>query len=75
MSIISRETLWEMSKAYLRGMIISYFSGKNKADKLKLDTILKDLQSLDRQYAVDPNKNLYKECLRLQTELDLVSQH
>lgn len=73
MPIINRGTLWETSKAYLRGMIISYFSGNNKADKLKLDTIFKDLQSLDHQYAIDPNKDLYKERLRLQTEFDLLT--
>jgi len=56
MPIISREILWEMFKEYLKGMIISYFSGKNKAAKFKLDPILKDLQSLDSQYAVDQIK-------------------
>ncbi len=73
MPSISRGTLWETFKAYLRGMIISYISGTNKANKLKLDTILKDLQNFDRQYAADPNKDLYKERLRLQTEFDLLT--
>lgn len=70
---IGRGTLWETFKAYLRVMIISYISGTNKANKLKLNAILTDLQTLDCQYAADPNKDLYKECLHLQTEFNLLT--
>lgn len=54
-------------------MTICYFSGSNEADKLVLDTILKDLQCLDGQYDVDPNQDLHRERLHLQTQIDLLT--
>lgn len=69
----SYSLLWESLKAYLRGQIISYSSYLNKAHKAKLDELSKAILKFDHQYALTLSSALYKQCLSLQSELDLLS--
>lgn len=69
---ISRSTLWETFKAYLRGQIISLSSLKNKRRREKESKITQELVEADRVYACSPTPDLYKKRQSLQTELNLL---
>lgn len=60
-------------KVYLRGQIIAYSSTIRKEKNSKLHDIPQQILDIDSKYAQSPAPDLYKECLRLQTEYNLLS--
>lgn len=58
---ITRSTLWETFKVYLRGQIISLINMKNKQQREKESKITEELIELDRKYANSPTPDLYKK--------------
>ena len=70
---ISRRTLWEAFKAFMRGQIISYVSTLKKAEGAELKAITKEIFRIDNLYASAPAPALYKERLQLQSKFDLIS--
>lgn len=70
---ISRSSLWEASKAYIRGQLISFVSNRKRNETARITQLLKEIKEVDQRYAVDPAPDLYKERLSLQAELDLIS--
>lgn len=70
---ISRCTLWETFKAYMRGQIISYVSNLKKLERAELESITKEISKIDKLYAVAPTSALYKERLQLQSKFDLLT--
>lgn len=69
---ISRSTLWETFKAYMRGQIISLSSLKNKQQREKESKITEEIVETDRMYACSPTPDLYKKRVSLQSELNLL---
>jgi len=59
-------------KAFLRGKIISYTSHANKQHKKRKKDLENSIADLDRSLSVTNTPDLYKERLRLKTELDLL---
>lgn len=70
---ISHATLWETLKVYIRGQIIAYSSRVKKEKSLKLTEISQRILDIDSIYAHSPDSDLYKECLKLQSEFNLLS--
>ena len=64
---MSYSIIWEAFKAYIRGQIISYSA------KLQLTDLSKQIKDLDCRAASDPDSNLHKERLLLQSEYDCLS--
>lgn len=69
---ITRSTLWETFKVYLRGQITSLNNMKNKQQREKESKITEELIEIDRNYANSPTPDLYKKRQSLQTELNLL---
>lgn len=72
---ISRCTLWETFKAYMRGQAISYVSTLNKTERAELTVIADDICRVDGLYASAPTPALYKERLQLQAKFELLSTY
>lgn len=72
-SEISRRTLWETFKAFMRGQIISYVSNLKKAERAELESLNKEIARIDGFHASAPTPALYKERLQLQSKFDLLS--
>lgn len=70
---VSKSTLWETLKAYLRGLIISYSAGTNRLRAERISSLTHEILDLDHSYSVSPSPDLYKHRLALQTEFDLLS--
>ena len=70
---VTRSTLWESCKAYLRGQAISFASRQKKADVERVVWLSEQLVSIDSQYAAAPNPSLYDQRLKLQAEFDILS--
>lgn len=68
---VSRCTLWETMKAYIRGMIISYTANANKKLYTRQKELLNKIKEIDKQHASAPSSELYKERLLLKTEYDI----
>lgn len=68
----NRGVLWEASKAYIRGQLISFVSNSKQVESSQT---LDLLQKIDDKYAVNPDPILYREFLRLQTDFDLLSNN
>lgn len=64
--------MWDTLKAFLRGKIISYASYANKKRRIRKEELGKLITDLDRSLAATNTPDLYKERLRLKTELDLL---
>lgn len=69
---VTRSTLWDTLKAYLRGQIISLTSYRNKQRKERELNITTELLEIDKEYAISPSSKLYKKKVSLQTELKLL---
>lgn len=69
---ISRSTLWEALKAYMRGQIISWSSLINRQRRDKENKLTKEIAEIDKKYSVSPSPDLHKWKLYLQTELNLL---
>ena len=69
----SYSLLWDTLKAYLRGYIISHTSHQNKIRRAKQTDLSNAILDIDRQYALNPSPELYKQRLDLQAEFDLLS--
>lgn len=69
---ISKATLWEAMKAYLRGQIISWKSLINKRQREKENQIMEELAELDKQHSTNPSTTLHNKKLSLQTELGFI---
>ena len=70
---MSSTTIWESLKAYLRGQIISYSAFVKKIRNQRITDLLAQMAELDKKYAVNPDPELYKERLLLQSEFDNLS--
>lgn len=70
---VSRSTLWESLKAFLRGEIISYTSWESRTRKQRLKDLSNQIQQLDSRYSSSPTPDLFKERTTLQTEFDLLT--
>lgn len=68
-----RGTLWEASKAYIRGQLISFVSNMKKIETSHMVELMQQIKDVDNKYAANPDPNLYKERLKLQTDFDLAS--
>ncbi len=66
-------SIWETLKCYLRGLIISYSSYKNRERKKQLEEWSGSITAIDTEYSLNPSPNLYKERQILQTKYDLLS--
>uniref|UniRef100_A0A3P9JW43 Reverse transcriptase domain-containing protein n=1 Tax=Oryzias latipes TaxID=8090 RepID=A0A3P9JW43_ORYLA len=69
----NRSNLWEASKAYIRGQLISFISNKRKVESARTNLLLNDIKDTDQLLAASFDPDLYKKRLALQTELDLIS--
>ncbi len=65
--------LREASNAYIRGQLISFVSNLNKTETSHIIELTQQIKDVDVKYASNPDPNLYKECLKLQTEFDQAS--
>lgn len=73
---VSTLVVWETLKAYIRGEIISYSGYERKIKREKHIELTKCIAQLDTIYATSPSPDLYKECLSLQAEFEvLVTDH
>uniref|UniRef100_A0A0F8AB07 Retrovirus-related Pol polyprotein LINE-1 n=1 Tax=Larimichthys crocea TaxID=215358 RepID=A0A0F8AB07_LARCR len=70
---VTRSTLWEACKAYLRGQAISFASRQKKAAVERTVWVSEQLVSVNTKYAAAPTPSLYEQCLKLQAEFDLLS--
>lgn len=69
----SKDVLWEASKAYIRGQVISFSSNRKKEERAHITDLLKKIKEIDESYASNPQPSKYSERLKLQTEFDLLS--
>lgn len=69
----SKEVLWEASKAYIRGQIISFSSNRKREERAHIADLLQKIKEIDESYASNPQPSKYSERLKLQTEFDLLS--
>ncbi len=69
---VTKSTLWEALKAYIRGQVISWRSLKNKQQRERETQLKKEITETDRQHSSSPSVILHKKKLALQTELELV---
>lgn len=69
---ISRSTLWDTCKAYLRGQIISFMSQVRKREKSRLSEIEMELRNIDSKYSKNPTPSLYSDRVKLQSEYDML---
>lgn len=69
---VTKSTLWEALKAFIRGQVISWKSLKNKQQREKETQLKKEITETDRQHSSSPSVTLHKKKLALQTELELV---
>lgn len=58
---ILRGILWETFKAFMRSQIISYFSNLNRAGRVELEALTKEIFRIDSLYASTPTPALYKK--------------
>lgn len=70
---VSRCTLWETMKAYIRGIIILYTDSEHKRLSARQTELHDKIQQVDRQHASAPTPELFKERLLLQTEYNIMS--
>lgn len=69
----SASLLWETLKAFLRGQIISYSISSNKDKRLKFDNICKAIADVDQSLASNPDPELCKKRLDLQSQANLLT--
>lgn len=72
-SEVSRGTLWEAFKAYLRGQVISYSSDLRKLARARQLELLQKFRDIDSSYANRPEPSLYKKRWQLQAEFNLLT--
>lgn len=70
---IKRGVLWEASKAYMRGQLISFVSSINRTEAAYITELTRLIKDVDNKYASNPDPDLYKERLRLQADFNLAS--
>lgn len=70
---ISKGTLWEALKAYIRGLIISYSAQLIRTQNAGRKATMEQIAELDKQYARSPNPELLSKRTSLQTEFNLLS--
>lgn len=68
----SPSILWDTLKAYLRGKIISFTSYVNKLRRSRQEELEKAIADLDDSLSSTNTPDLYKERIKLKTELDLL---
>lgn len=68
----SPSILWDTLKAYIRGKIISFTSYSNKLHRCQQKDLEKAIIELDNYLSLTNTPDVYKERLRLRTELDLL---
>lgn len=72
---ISRSTLWEASKAYMRGQLISFTANLTRKKLSYTNDLLIQIKEVDFRYATNPDPDLYNERVKLQTDLNLTTSN
>lgn len=67
---ISPLILWDCAKAYLRGRIISFASGKRKKKEAKQHELQENIKRLEQQHKKTPSTKLLDELKSLRRQLD-----
>ena len=70
---ISRGTLWEVSKAYMRGQLTSCISNLKRTRLSHTTDLLNQIKDIDSRYASNPDPSLYNERVKLQTDFNLTT--
>lgn len=70
---ISKATLWESLKAYIRGEIISFPLWESKKRSQQLNDLINQIKQLDLKFAISPLPEVLRERTKLQTEIDLIT--
>lgn len=70
---ISRSTLWEASKAYIRGQLISFTSNLTAKRLHYTNDLLNQIKEVDSRYSTNPDPDLYNERVKLQTDFNLTT--
>lgn len=70
---MSKSTVWEAFKAYIRRQIISYSAQLTRMQNEKRTKITRQITELDRQCATSPTPKLLVKKTTLQTEFRLRS--
>lgn len=70
---IPRGLLWETSKAYMRGQLISFVSNSRKKELLYTTNLLDKIKDIDFKYSSNQDPSLYTERVKLQSELNLTT--
>lgn len=68
----SPSILWDTLKAYTRGKIISFTSHANKLQRSRQKELEEAIADLDNSLSSTDTPDLYRERIRLHTELDLL---
>ena len=68
----SPSILWDTLKAYLRGTLISFTSHANKIRRSRQKELEEAITDVDNSLSSTNTADLYKERIRLRTELDLL---
>lgn len=64
--------LWDTMKAFLRGKIISYTCHIHRSRKARKEELEKSIADIDESFSVTNTPDLFKERLKLKTELNLL---
>ncbi len=72
-SDVSKATLWESLKAYIRGEIISFSSWERKKRNHQLNDLINKIKQLELKCASKPTPEFFMERTMIQTEIDLVT--
>lgn len=70
---VSKGTLWEALKAYIRGQVISYAKSTHHSHLKCLSEITDEILEIDRQISITPSPDLYNKRISLQSDFDLLS--
>lgn len=70
---VSRGILWETSKAYMRGQLISFVSNLKKRELSHTNDLLCRIKDIDDRYALNPDPSLYTDRVKLQASLNLTT--
>lgn len=70
---ISKSTLWEAFKAFIRGCIISYSVSIDRRNREQKKRLTDKISAVDCEYLTSPSPDLYKKRISLQTEFQSLS--
>lgn len=71
----SPEMVWESMKAYIRGQIICYTSGKRKIYKSKVEFLEREISALQREHVLTQNNDVQQKLRSKQLEYNTITTH